>query len=31
MTTNIGAVTLGGKLALVVGLEDGRLMMVRNY
>jgi hypothetical protein len=31
MTTNIGAVTLNGKLALVVGLEDGRLMTIRNY
>lgn len=30
IVTNIGAVMPNGKLALIAGLEDGRLMMIRN-
>jgi hypothetical protein len=30
MVTNIGAVKLGGKRALIAGVEDGRLVLIRN-
>jgi hypothetical protein len=28
--TNIGAIELGGKLALIAGVEDGQLIVFRN-
>lgn len=30
IVTNIGAAEFGGKLALIVGIEDGRLILIRN-
>lgn len=30
ITTNIGAVEFGGKLAMITGVEDGRLVLIRN-
>ena len=30
IVTNIGAIELGGKLALIAGVEDGQLILIRN-